>query len=116
MTAGIKPVLDCIGFTPPKGMTQLPDDPPPRTIMDQCQTAWSDFKEFMRSAAHGAIVHALMVLRSHYPLEKPKEIMTGYARGTDAQKTAKLEDEAVEAATRLARDIDLFGEGQGSVL
>jgi hypothetical protein len=29
MTAGIKPVLDCIGFTPPEGMTQLPNDPPP---------------------------------------------------------------------------------------
>jgi hypothetical protein len=40
---------------------------------------------------------------------------TSYARGTDAQKTAKLEDDVDEAATRLAGDVDLFGEGQGSV-
>jgi hypothetical protein len=83
--------------------------------MDRCQTAWSDFKEFTRSAAHGVVVHALMVLRSHYPSVKPEVIMTSYARGTDAQKTAKLEDEVDEAAVRLAGDVDLFGEGQGSV-
>jgi hypothetical protein len=41
--------------------------------------------------------------------------MTSYARGTDAQKTAKLEDEADEAVARLAGDVDFFGEGQGSV-
>jgi hypothetical protein len=28
MIAGIKPVLHYIGIAPPKGMTQLPSDPP----------------------------------------------------------------------------------------
>jgi hypothetical protein len=36
VTVGIKPVLDCIGFVPSKGTTQLPGDPPPRTVMDWC--------------------------------------------------------------------------------
>ena len=29
MTAGIKPMLDCIGFASLEGTMQLPDDPPP---------------------------------------------------------------------------------------
>ena len=78
MIAGIKPILDCIGFVPPEGTTQLLGDPPSRTIVDQCQTTWLDFKEFTRSAAHGAVVHALVVLRLHYPSVKLKVIMTGY--------------------------------------
>jgi hypothetical protein len=57
MTAGIKPLLDCIGFALPKGTTQLLDDPPPRTIVDWCQTTWSDFKEFIDELAQ---------LRLHY--------------------------------------------------
>ena len=84
-------------------------------IMDQCQIVRSDFKEFTPSVAHGAVIHALTVLRLHYPLVKCKVIMTGFARGTDEQKIAKLEDEAEEAAVRLAGDVDLFGEGQDNV-
>ena len=69
----------------------------------------------MHSAAHGAIVHALTMLRSYYRLLKPKVIMTGFARATDVQKTAKMEDEAEEAAARLVGDVDLFGKGQDNV-
>ena len=67
MTAGIKPVLDCIGFEPSEGREQLPGDPPPRSIVDRCRMAWSDFQEFTHSAAHGSIIHALAQLRSHNP-------------------------------------------------
>ena len=42
-------------------------------------------------------------------------MVTGYACGTDATKIARLEDKVEELAKRLARDIDLFGEG-GAVL
>ena len=41
-------------------------------------------------------------------------MVTGYARGIDAMKIARLEDEAEEPAKRLAGDIDLFGEGGSS--
>ena len=37
--------------------------------------------------------------------------MISYARGTSVPKIAKLEDEAEEAVGKLARDVDLFGEG-----
>ena len=84
-------------------------------IVDRCQTAWSDFKEFTRSTTHGAIIHALKVLRSHYPSVKPEVTMTGFAQGTDAQKTTRLKDEAEETTARLAKDVDLFSEGQGNV-
>jgi len=51
MTAGIQPVLDCVGLEQPEG----------------ARPAWVDFKEFTRSATHGAVVHAVAYLRSHYP-------------------------------------------------
>ena len=70
--------------------------------------AWSDFKEFIRSAAHGAVVHALAQLRSHYPMVDLQHMVTGYAHGIDAMKIARLEDEAKESTKSLARDVDLF--------
>ena len=65
LIAGIKPVLDCVGFAPLDGATLLPSDLPPRPIMDQCQTAWVDLMEFTHSAAQGAVVHAFTVVWSH---------------------------------------------------
>ena len=59
MTAGIKFVLDYIGFEPSEGTDWLPGDPPAQSIMDWCCVARLDFKEFKRSTAHGAVVHAL---------------------------------------------------------
>ena len=41
--------------------------------------------------------------------------MTDYARGTDAAKIAKPEDEAEESGKKLASDVNLFNEG-GAVL
>ena len=80
-------------------------------ILDWCRTTWSDFKEFARSAAHGAVVHALAQLRSHYPAVDLQCVVTGYARGIDVMKIARLEDKAEAPAKRLVGDIDLFGEG-----
>ena len=111
MRAGIKPMLDCIGFDPSKGRELLPRDPQPWSILDQCRMAWSDFKEFACSATHGAIVHALAQLRSHYPVVDLQHMVTSYAYGIDATKITRLEDEAEEPTKRLARDVDLFDEG-----
>ena len=91
---------------------QLPGHLPHRPILDRCQRAWTDFKEFTRNAAQGAIIQALAVLRSHYPSVKPEVIMTGHAYGMNAAKITKLEDVAEEAAVKLAGDVDMFGEGQ----
>ena len=65
----------------------------------------------MRSAAHGAIVHALMQLWSHYPLVDLQRVVTRYARGMDANKIARLEDEVEELDKMLAEDVELFSEG-----
>ena len=59
MKAGIKPVLNYIGFEPPKGREVLHGDPPPRSVLHRCRTAWSNLKEFARSATHRAVVHAV---------------------------------------------------------
>ena len=39
---------------------------------------------------------------------------TGYAQGTDAEKIARLEDDAEEPTKSLAEDVELFGEGGSS--
>ena len=99
-----------------KQWVHLPGDRPYRSVVDHCWTAWADFKEFTRNAAHGAIVHALTQLRSHYPLVDLQWVATEYAQGTNMEKIARLEDDEEEPAKRLAKDVELFGEGESSAL
>ena len=58
MVIGIQPMLDCVGPEQPKG-GHLLGDGPYQSVVNRCRTAWMDFKEFMCSMAHGAIVHVL---------------------------------------------------------
>ena len=92
MTAEIQLVLDCVSLEPPEG-ARVPGDGPYRSVVDRCQTAWADFKEFARSAAHGAVVHALAQLRSHYPSVDLRRVASGYAQGTEMEKITRLEDD-----------------------
>ena len=78
MIVGIQPVLDYVGLEQPEE-ARLPSDGPYRSVMDRCGTAWANFMEFARSAAHGAIVHALTQLRSHYPSVQLRRVVTRYA-------------------------------------
>jgi len=66
MIMGIQPVLDYVGLEQHEG-ARLPGDGPYWSVMDRCQIAWADFKEFARSTVYEAIVHALVQLWSHYP-------------------------------------------------
>ena len=59
VVAGITPVLDCISFEPPEASSWVLGDLPHQSITDRYHTVWADFKEFTRSATHGAIIHAL---------------------------------------------------------
>lgn len=83
IAAGIGPVPNNIGLPQVAG-AGVPADGPYRSLIDRCRNAWSDFREFSRSVAHGAVVHALAQLRSHYPLVDLQRIATGYAGGTNA--------------------------------
>ena len=114
MIVGIQPVLDCVDLEQPEG-AQLLGDGPYRTVVDHCQTAWVDFKEFTRITAHGAFIHTLAQLWSRYPSVDLRWVVTRYAQGTDAKKIARLEDDAEEPSKRLAEDVEPFGEG-GAVL
>ena len=78
MIVGIQPVLDCISLEQLEG-ARLPGDGPYQSVVDHCRIAWVDFKEFTRSATHGAIIHALTQLRSHYPSMDLRRVATGYA-------------------------------------
>ena len=113
MIVGIQPVLDYVGLEHPK-RARLPGDKPYRSVVDHCRTAWVDFKEFAHSATHGAVVHVLTQLRSHYPLVNLWWVVTRYMQGMDVEKIARLEDDAEEPMKRLAKDIELFGEGGSS--
>ena len=67
MIMGIQPVLDYVGLEQHEG-ARLPGDGPYWSVMDRCQIAWADFKEFACSTTHRVIVRALTELWSHYPL------------------------------------------------
>ena len=109
---GIRPVLDCIELeTAPH-----PDGRPPRLdiILERCKMPWESFKSFNRSAVVTAATHALAVVRSHY-LDTDLEAIGGrYAKGLSEAETQRLEDEVEDAAKKLAGDIYLFGENDGS--
>ena len=108
----IKPVLDCIE---PETAPQ-PDGRPPRPdiIIERCKTAWESFKSFNRDAVVSAATHALAVVPSHYPATDLEAIGGGYAEGLSEAETQRLEDEVEDAAKKLAGDIDLFRETDGS--
>ena len=113
MIIGIQPVLDCVGPEQPEG-GRLPSDGPYRSVVDHYRTTWMNYKEFGHSTAHGAIVHALAQLRSHYPSVDLQQVVTRYTQGTNVEKIARLEDDAEEPAKRLAEDVELFVEGDSS--
>ena len=112
VVARIKPVLDCIEpETAPH-----PDGRPPLLdiIIERCKTAWESFKSFNRDVVVSAATHALAVVRSHYPAIDLEAIGGGYAEGLSEAETQRLEDEVEDTAKKLAGDIDLFGETDGS--
>ena len=105
-------MLDCIELeTAPQ-----PDGRPPRPdiIIERCKTAWESFKSFNRDAVVTAATHTLAVVWSHYPATDLEAIGGGYAEGLSKAETQRLEDEVEDAAKKLADDIDLFGETDGS--
>ena len=106
----VRPVLDCIDMD-----TAQTDDrsPRPDTFIDRCKAAWENFKSFNHDATISTMTHALAVVRSHYPTIDLRAIGARFARGTSATKQQELEDEVEDAAKRLARDVDLFGEVDG---
>jgi len=84
VVAGIKPVLNCID----QEVAPQPDSRPPRpdTIIDRCKAAWENFKGFNRDATISVMMHALVVVRSHYPAINLQAIGAGFTRGMDATK------------------------------
>ena len=58
--------------------------------------------------------HVLMVVRSHYPTIDFQSIGGRFAKGLSDAETQQLEDEVEDAAKKLASDIDLFDEMDGS--
>ena len=65
VVARVGPMLDCINME----VAPQPDDRPPHpdTIIDRCKAVWENFKGFNRDAAISIMMHALVVVRSHYP-------------------------------------------------
>ena len=58
------------------------------------------------------MVHALAVVRSHYPAINLRAIGAGFARGTGAMEE-QLKDEVEDTVKKLAGDVDVFGEVDG---
>ena len=105
-------MLDCVE---PKTAPQ-PDGrlPRPDIIIERCKTAWESFKSFNRDAVVTAATHTLAVVWSHYPATDLEAIGGGYTKGLSEAETQRLEDEVEDTVKKLAGDIDLFGETDGS--
>ena len=59
-------------------------------------------------------MHALAVVRSHYPMINLQAIGAGFAKGMGATRQEQLKDEVEDAAKKLADDVDQFGEMDGN--
>ena len=112
VVVGIRPVLDCVE---PEVAPQ-PDDRPSclDIIIERCKMAWESFKSFNHDAVVSAATRALAVVRSHYLATDLEAIGGGYTEGLSEAETQRLEDEVEDAAKKLADDIYLFGETDGS--
>ena len=75
--------------------------------------AWENFKSFNHDAIVTTTTHGLAVVWSHYPAIDLQAIGARFAEGLGEAETQQLEDEAEDAAKKLAGDIDLFGETDG---
>ena len=83
MVTRVRPVLDCINME----VAQPNDRPPhPDTIIDRCKAAWENFNGFNRDAAISVMMHALAVVRSHYPAINVRAIGARFAKGMGATK------------------------------
>ena len=88
VVAGVGPVLYCINME----VAPQPNDRPPHpdAIIDRCKAAWENFKGFNHDAAVSIMMHALAVVRSHYPMIYLRAIGARFARGTSAMKEEQL--------------------------
>ena len=112
VVAKINPVLACVE---PETAPQPNGRPPcPDIIIERCKTAWESFKSFNRDTVVSAATHALAVVRSHYPATDLEAIGGGYAEGLSEAETQRLKDEVEDVVKKLAGDIDLFRETDGS--
>lgn len=78
--------------------------------MDRCKGVLVCFKEFTRGTASSATSHTLAVVRSLYPSVELDVIDGGFARGTTEAQIEALDGEATESVTKLAYDLNLFGD------
>jgi hypothetical protein len=65
VVAGVRLMLDYIDME----VAPRPDNRPPypNAIIDRCKVAWENFKGFNRDAIVSVVMHALVVVWSHYP-------------------------------------------------
>lgn len=69
----------------------------------------TSFKEYTHDVAYSTVGHALVVVRSLYLLVELEAIDGGFTWGTSKTQIENLEEEAMESATKLADDLNLFG-------
>ena len=77
--------------------------------MERCRSALENFKHYAHGITCSAVGHALVVVRSFYPLVKLERIDGGFARNLSDEQITALE-EVSDSAIKLADDLDLFGD------
>ena len=105
MTDGIKPMLDLIDPQLPEPDRRLQSN----VIVERCRSALDNFKHYTHGVTYSTTGHALVVVRSFYPLVKLERIDGGFARNLSDEQITALE-EVSDLAIKLVNDLDLFGD------
>ena len=77
--------------------------------MERCRLAVENSKHYAHGITCSAVGHALVVVRSFYPLVKLERIDGGFARNLSDEQITALE-EVSDSAIKLVDDLDLFGD------
>ena len=82
--AGITPVLYFIDGNPMPPLDGDLDENPlsPDPFVERCRVAWVNFRVYVHSAACTAVGHALLIVKSLYPVVDLDIIDGGFANGT----------------------------------
>lgn len=109
---GIMLVLNFIDGNPALPLVGDQDIQPllPNPFVERCKAALVNFRTYVQSIACAVAGHALVVVRSVYPMASLEVIDGGFAKVMEDTEAEQLTKEATESAFRLFEDMGIFSD------
>lgn len=110
--ARITPVLNFIdGNLAPPLVGDLNINPfSPYLFVERCRVSLVNFRAYIHSVACTTAGHALVVVRSVYPMVSLDVVDTGFTARMKDDEAEQLMMEATKSSIRLVEDLDIFGD------